>query len=812
MQLYFLTKFNNYANRRLIKFDDIANYNDELYSPQVISNVAFNPSDGVDTTQIVNWSGLDSPDYCVVVNDLGNIVSRWFVVEFTRLRTGQYRANMHRDLKVDYYDQLMDADCIITKGYVDDNNPLVFNDEGQAYNQIKTSETLLFDKSRCAWIVGYIPRDAFSESTTVTASFQEGIDISVAGIENWEYYANSNVGNHNATRVLYPFEEITYSIKGNPGQKQYLLNLVYGNKKYYKPSYPDFATYNVYNGYATLTQFILHAATKLLNKPSEELARIANNVTLDFDALNAQTNTQLGTSSTNFNNIVALNNKVIKDTTTNKIYRITLNMYDLKEETQASGGLLTMLLSTFPEGLMSTAPQVNNIWVGYKGNAVEINLDIINNGQETISTVMNTSSTRTHLIDSPYDMFCIPYSDDLTIKSSVKPDLITSKDIAMNIANAITVSTGAGNIYDLQILPYCPIMNYLTAEKELTITTMTQSQLQAIYSGEDTNHVGYIFWCNRSSFEIILDDEEYKFKVENAKMQNETDIWRICSPNYNGIFEFNVVKNGGIDYWKISCQYKPYQPFILVSPNFKNLYGTDFKDARGLELGGDFSMPIVTSAFADYQLQNKNYQQIFDRRITTLERKRAMGYLQSQANQLFSISGAAIDGAAEGASNGGGVMGAIMGAGTSTVNAGFKAAQAQTNELFSQYYQMENINAQKAIFNYKLQNIQAIPQSLAKTTAFTPVNKYVPFVEYYTCTELEKQQLKEKLKWNGYTIMVPGRIRDYIKFDSSGKYIDYSAPTNYIEGVLLRITGLPAESHEVQALSLEIQKGFYFEG
>ena len=36
MQLYFLTKFNNYANRRLIKFDDIANYNDELYSPQVI--------------------------------------------------------------------------------------------------------------------------------------------------------------------------------------------------------------------------------------------------------------------------------------------------------------------------------------------------------------------------------------------------------------------------------------------------------------------------------------------------------------------------------------------------------------------------------------------------------------------------------------------------------------------------------------------------------------------------------------------------------------------------------------------------------
>lgn len=816
MQLYFLTKFNNYTNRRLIKFDDIANYNDELYSPQVISNVAFNPSDGVDTTQIVNWSGLDSPDYCVVVNDLGNIVSRWFVVEFTRLRTGQYRANMHRDLKVDYYDQLMDADCIITKGYVDDNNPLVFNDEGQAYNQIKTSETLLFDKSRCAWIVGYIPRDAFSEDTTITANFQEGIDISVAGIENWEYYANSNIGNHNATRVYSNLDGITYSIKGNRPLpvtiETAIINLVYGSTKYYNPRYPS-SSYAIHPGYSTLFPGrILTNATKFLNKSNEELARIANNVTLDFDALNAQTNTQFGVSLTNFENIIALNNKVIKDTTTNKVYRITLNTYDVNEETQASGGLLTMLLNTFPEGLMATAPQVNNIWVGYQGIAVEINLELINNGQATISTIMNKSSTRTHLLDSPYDMFCIPFSDDLVIKSSAEIDLITSKDIAMNIANAITVSTGAGNIYDLQILPYCPIMNYLTAEKELTITTMTQSQLQAIYSGESTNHVGYIFWCNRSSFEIVLDDEEYKFKVENAKMQNETDIWRICSPNYNGIFEFNVVKNGGIDYWKISCQYKPYQPFILVSPNFKNLYGTDFKDARGLELGGDFSMPIVTSAFADYQLQNKNYQQIFDRRITTLERKRAMGYLQSQTNQLFSISGAAIEGATEGASNGGGVMGAIIGGGTSTVNAGFKASQTQANELFSQYYQMENINAQKAIFNYKLQNIQAIPQSLAKTTAFTPVNKYVPFVEYYTCTELEKNQLKEKLRWNGYTIMVPGKLKDYIKFDASGKYIDYSAPTNYVEGILLRIIGLPAESHEVQALSLEIQKGFYFEG
>ena len=45
----------------------------------------------------------------------------------------------------------------------------------------------------------------------------------------------------------------------------------------------------------------------------------------------------------------------------------------------------------------------------------------------------------------------------------------------------------------------------------------------------------------------------------------------------------------------------------------------DFNDQRGLICGGDFSLPNVSDAWADYQMQNKNYQNIFDREVQSME-------------------------------------------------------------------------------------------------------------------------------------------------------------------------------------------------
>ena len=59
------------------------------------------------------------------------------------------------------------------------------------------------------------------------------------------------------------------------------------------------------------------------------------------------------------------------------------------------------------------------------------------------------------------------------------------------------------------------------------------------------------------------------------------------------------------------------------------------------------------------------------------------------------------------------------------------------------------------------QNIQAIPTSLTKTSALTYNTRVWPFVEYYTCTEKEREALKDKIKYNGMTIMKIGKLTDY---------------------------------------------------
>ena len=100
----------------------------------------------------------------------------------------------------------------------------------------------------------------------------------------------------------------------------------------------------------------------------------------------------------------------------------------------------------------------------------------------------------------------------------------------------------------------------------------------------------------------------------------------------------------------------------------------------------------------------------------------------------------------------------------------------------------------------RLDNIKALPTSLAKTSAFTYNNKIFPIIEYYTCTDTEKQALKNKLKYNGMTVNVIGTISQYLH---GGDY-------EYIKGRLIRVEGIVNDFNYIAALSDEIYKGAFF--
>ena len=170
MQLLLL-HYNNYFNRIIKKENTIAAYKaaDAYYKEAL--NINFNPGDGVNTSLVLglgqNGSLFvgDEFDYLVayeLVNNSPVIDSRWFIVEQDRKRAGQYELTLKRDVLADNYNDVVNSPIFLEKGFIDDvNDPLLYNSESMNVNQIKQLEVPLMDETKCGWVVGYIPSDAF---------------------------------------------------------------------------------------------------------------------------------------------------------------------------------------------------------------------------------------------------------------------------------------------------------------------------------------------------------------------------------------------------------------------------------------------------------------------------------------------------------------------------------------------------------------------------------------------------------------------------------------------------------------------------
>ena len=392
----------------------------------------------------------------------------------------------------------------------------------------------------------------------------------------------------------------------------------------------------------------------------------------------------------------------------------------------------------------------------------------------------------------PYAMFCIPYGEVILRKDGVD-QLTTVKDAAL-IATGITSSAGSATVLDVQLLPYCPIREIVVDEETGVVdySSLTRvSQVQDI-KNEAEEVISKMFWCtdNDFTFQIPL-----KLSVSDYKIENECDIYRLCSPNYNGLFEFNLAKNGGLDWIEVNCSYKPQTPYIQLNPNFKKLYGQnateglsagDYNDQRGLICGGDFSLPNVSDAWANYQMQNKNYQNIFDREVQSME---ISNKYQRTSEWMRLVSNTV---------NAGMAIGSLGNPITGGISASINLGTGIANNIMSDRLRDEQINLKKDLFYYQLDNVKALPQSVSKTAAFNINSKYVPFLEKYTCTEEEKNALRDKLRWQGMTVMRTGQIQEYVWADDT-----------YIEAMPLRLDNLSEDTHTAQVIAQELNMGTY---
>ena len=835
MDLYFY-QYNNYYNRIVKKLDSLSEYQTyQLGNP--LLNVSFNPADDVNATQVVNRDKAEIGDYLICA--LGNeIVSRWFIIEANRERTGQYTLVLRRDVFADNLEEIKNAPAFIEKATLDNTDPMIFNKEDMTFNQIKTSETPLQDETKSAWVVGYIPKDSFKENTTVNADvvLEHSADITVDNLTNWAYYKYSNLSS-NQEEFKYGVD-FKYSAWARSTVTPVPTNPTY-NKSYYGRGTDENG-----NDLGWTTLYIdssLGVVAKEGVGPDGFGITSADNVNTSglrvvgtqnghtYAANRPKTNSNWDWTAnwkTNINTInstarlyfslaapsevpsfLSLNSKIIYESSSGLYYRIVLDGYSSsKKENITAGNLFNVLknnLVTSPSGglthaLVGTAGSGdwkdiqlyldnldniggNNFIAKFTAYNYKIRLEQIFVGAKT--TINNE---RYHLEDQPYDMFCIPYSDSLKIYKNGTQILTANKSIAVNIATQIGAQVGSGNVYDVQLLPYCPVRYMIKSDGTFDIGT---AKVHYIVNGNNQN-IGVICWANTSSFTL---DIPYTISVENNKIQGQTDMYRICSPNYNGQFEFNAAMNGGVTRFNVDCSYMPYNPYIHINPDFGNLYGQDFNDARGLICGGDFSLPQTSTAWGNYQQNNKNYQAIFDRDIKSMEVNNSV----QREREIWSAVSGTVAGAGSGALAGS--MFGPIGAGVGALLGGAASAAAGVRDVqLNDKLRNEAIDYKKDQFGYQLGNIKAMPTSISKTSPFTYNNKIFPILEYYTCTDREKQALKDKIKYNGMTVMRIGKISDYIQSEPS-----------YIKGKIIRLEGLTEDFHYINAIADEFNKGVF---
>ena len=185
---------------------------------------------------------------------------------------------------------------------------------------------------------------------------------------------------------------------------------------------------------------------------------------------------------------------------------------------------------------------------------------------------------------------------------------------------------------------------------------------------------------------------------------------------------------------------------------------------------------------------------MFDRQIKNMDVQNDINRQGALAQLIASpITGGAA-GAAAGAQIGKGAYGAAGGAVAGAIGGGITAGIDYANTL-----KMMEENRQYAIdmYGYNLQNIQAIPTSLTKTSALTYNTRVWPFIEYYTCTEDERTALKDKIKYNGMTIMKVSQLRNYLL-----------GQDNFYKGKLIRLN-IKVDSHMAYEIYNELNKGVY---
>lgn len=390
---------------------------------------------------------------------------------------------------------------------------------------------------------------------------------------------------------------------------------------------------------------------------------------------------------------------------------------------------------------------------------------------------------------------------------SEEANLTTSGSIFKAASAALSQTlSGSGALMDLQLLPFCPMSNLPMSYGHCGIPT-NNIFIKRVDSPTEKPTIGYIGICTaenaKGSCYRLVDNAEaiFRGKIYDIKEESLTKTARLVSPNGNGIFEFVpsklVYANNGEYQINYTMTPMPYQPYVKLEPTFARMYGDNFDDPRGLICGGDFALPQISDAWKTYQIQNKNYQVMFDRQIESMDKQQTVGLISDITGALSGTVGGVTGGALSGSmmfGPAGAIAGGVSGGVASLVGG---VADVSVNA----YLRADQREAAIQQHDWQLQNIKALPHSVTKINSFNGEQPKLPYLEIYSCTANETNNLKKYLDLRSYTINRYGKLNDYVK------------PTGrtFLKGMLVRLDSVADDSHYAAAIADEVNQGFYIE-
>jgi hypothetical protein len=470
------------------------------------------------------------------------------------------------------------------------------------------------------------------------------------------------------------------------------------------------------------------------------------------------------------------------------------------------------------------------LWVKGTNNGFETGSEFIANVPDSLGPFEPIEGGVTK--DTAYDIlvFPLPKSKNIFIQllnpvvgtwsgSEVERDTILSA--VTNLKYAMQ-----DDMYDVQILPYCPLSD-VTITEETNFYRIKSDDAQLYNSAVRTWDLVLKFSDDSPTSELDLKNSDfspsnafyglfakskdltvyksfnYPYAVtstEDKKIDSECRFVRICSPAGKSMWDYNVVKNNSNTSYVINMTLKPGQPYMHIRPQFfSGVYGQTFEDdARGVIDTSSYSLTTIIDSWMQYVQQNNNFQDIFNRNIDSMEVKHNIALGLDITNAVFGSISASASGGLTGAMVGG-VPGAIVGAvagGVTSLGGGI------ADTVVNQTLRDEQMSLTKDLYSLNLAQIKARPDTISKLSNIDIDSHLVPYAEIYSASNDEIEYLRNLLTYRGYTI---NRIKSV-----SQEKLNAGADKQqslFVSGRLLECPGLQEDAHVFSEINNELMTG-----